>query len=85
MVDIIELIAGVSIVIALGFIVIYVKDSLIGSSEDSKDELEEEAFCEIDIEYLWMNAQKAGTGVNDINDLKRKIQTFKNRNRFYKM
>ena len=81
--DIIVLMAGVSIVIALGFIIVYVQNYLFESSDDLKDELKEDAFCEINMDFMLMNTQKSSR--NDVNDLKRKIQTFKNRNRFYKM
>lgn len=83
MVSITELIAGVSIVIAFGFIVIYFKDFVDRKSEDEAYQPEEEAFCDIDLEFLMQNTAK-NTG-KDIEELKRKIQGFKQRNRFYKM
>lgn len=82
-VSIIELIAGVSIVIALGFIVMYFKDFVWKNSGGQSYQPEEEAFCDIDLEYLMRNTAKT-TG-KDIEELKRKIQGFKQRNRFYKM
>lgn len=83
MMGVIELIAGVSIVIAFGFIVIYFKDFVDRKSEDESNRPEEEAFCDIDLELFMQNTSK-NTG-KDIEELKRKIQGFKQRNRFYKM
>lgn len=85
MVSIIELIAGVSIVIALGFMVIYFKDFVDRKSEDEAYQPEEEAFCDIDLEFLMQNTAKNTGKDKDIDELKRKIQGFKQRNRFYKM
>ena len=78
----VQLIAGISIVIALGFIALYIKDFAINNNADLNVNGEEEAFCEIDMEYLLMNSKDKE--VKNVGELKRKLQDFKNRNRFYK-
>ena len=78
----VQLIAGISIVIALGFIALYIKDFAINNNADLNVNGEEEAFCEIDMEYLVMNSKDKE--VKNVGELKRKLQDFKNRNRFYK-
>ena len=79
----VQLIAGISIVIALGFIALYIKDFAINNNVDLNMNGEEEAFCDIDMEYLLMNSKDKE--VKDVGELQKKLQDFKNRNRFYKM
>ena len=82
-VEMVEIIAGISIVIALGFIVLMMKDYIPNTSIDSSNENEGDAFCEIDMEHILMYSKKEEA--KDVGALKRKIQDFKNRNKFYKM
>jgi hypothetical protein len=79
----VEIIAGISIVIALGFICLMMKDYIPNNSMNTSNDEEENAFCEIDMEHILMYSKKAEA--KDVGALKRKIQDFKNRNRFYKM
>lgn len=82
MISTIQLIAGVSIFLALGFIILFIKDYMT-DSKIVKLEVEDEAFCDINLDYLMMNNQNPFN--QNGNDVSRRIQGFKNRNRFYKM
>lgn len=78
-----DIIVGVSMVIALGFIVLYVKDYFLKDASKPLDENEDETFCDIDLDLLRKKNDTSST--KDVNALKEKIQSFMQRNRFYKM
>lgn len=78
-----DLITGVIIIAGLGFIGVLLKGYLVGNTSNELGNEDEDAFCEIDTEHVLMLADKYKA--KDINELKRKLQDFKNRNRFYKM
>jgi hypothetical protein len=77
------LVAGISIVSAIAYMVIYFKDNLTSTTGDEKNTENPEAFCDIDMNQLLMGTKNSD--VEDIKELQRKIQNFKLRNRFYKM
>lgn len=79
----VQLIAGISIIIGLGFISLLVKDYIIDDMRNDTTNGQEDAFCDIDMEHILMFADKSQA--KDVNELKRKLQDFKNRNKFYKM
>lgn len=83
MVHILDIIAGVSIVIALGFIALYAINHLRKDASVPSDENEDGAFCDIDLDLLMMDTDSSN--VKDLDALKGKIETFMQRNRFYKM
>ncbi len=76
-------ISASAILITAGFIVLYVRDSVFKNSTGTAEGIVEEAFCDIDLEYLVRNMDQSNP--MDIEALKQKIQKFKQRNRFYKM
>lgn len=79
----VEVISGISITIALGFIVLYIKDFVRINSTQQIHENEDDGFCEIDMDYVAMYADDNRS--KDVSELKKKLEAFKNRNRFYKM
>ncbi|TDT46219.1 hypothetical protein CLV90_0265 [Maribacter spongiicola] len=79
----VQLIAGISIIIGFGFISLLVKDYIIDDMRNDSTNVDEDAFCEINMEHVLMFADKSQ--VKDVAELKRKLQDFKNRNKFYKM
>lgn len=81
----VELISGISILIASACIAIIIKDYFLADKEEVRrlNKVEEEGFCDIDLEYILM---RSNTGeAKNIQELKKKLQDFKSRNRFYKM
>ena len=46
-----------------------------------KNQIDE--FCDIDVDHMLMYSDR--DQAKDLNELKRKLQDFKNRNKFYKM
>ncbi|WP_339835785.1 hypothetical protein [uncultured Maribacter sp.] len=79
----VEIFAGISIVIASGFIGLLIRDYIANMFNARSNEIEEDAFCEIDINHMLMYSKKSER--KDVGELKRKIEEFKNRNKFYKM
>jgi hypothetical protein len=79
----IQLIAGISIIIGLGFIGLLLRDFVVDNMNNDNSGNQEDAFCEIDMEHVLMYSDKAKG--KDVAELKRKLQDFKNRNKFYKM
>lgn len=78
-----DLIVGISIMIGLGFVGLLVRDYLVDSTLNDLTEDDEEGVLEIDIEHIMMYSNKSK--LKDVGELKRKLQDFKNRNKFYKM
>ncbi|MEP2239057.1 MAG: hypothetical protein ABJI22_11900 [Maribacter sp.] len=78
-----DLIAGISIMMGLGFIGLMVRDYLVDSTLNELTKDDEDAMFEIDMEHVLMYSNKSK--LNDVDELKRKLQDFKNRNKFYKM
>lgn len=81
--NILDLVAGVSIVIALGFIAMYTKNYLRKDAGISSKQNKDGAFCDIDLEVMMLGNDTSN--VKDIDALKGKIESFMQRNRFYKM
>ncbi|HDZ05455.1 hypothetical protein LCGC14_0071030 [marine sediment metagenome] len=79
----INLIGGISILIGSVFISLLIRDYIINTGFDDFENEEEDAFCEIDMEHVLMYSDTSKR--KDIGELKRKLQDFKNRNKFYKM
>lgn len=78
-----DLIAGISIMMGLGFIGLMARDYLVDSTLNELTKDDEDAMFEIDMEHVLMYSNKSK--LNDVDELKRKLQDFKNRNKFYKM
>ncbi|MEP2280513.1 hypothetical protein [Maribacter sp.] len=78
-----DLIAGISIMMGLGFIGLMVRDYLVDSTLNELTKDDEDAMFKIDMEHVLMYSNKSK--LNDVDELKRKLQDFKNRNKFYKM
>ncbi|TVZ16051.1 hypothetical protein [Maribacter sp. MAR_2009_72] len=81
----VELISGVSILLASGCIAVVVKDYYMADKQEVTrvQERDDEGFCDIDMEYIMMQSNKGDA--KNINELKKKLQDFKDRNRFYRM
>ena len=79
----VELFVGISILIASGFIGLLIRDYIVNNSVDNSNDSEEDAICEIDMKHVLMYSTKSE--VKDVRELKRKLEEFKNRNKFYKM
>lgn len=79
----INLIAGISILIGSGVISLLIRDYIINTSVDDFGNEEEDAFCEIDMNHVLTYSDSSK--IKDVVELKRKLQDFKNRNKFYKM
>ncbi|MDF4220300.1 hypothetical protein PXC01_01800 [Maribacter sp. M208] len=78
-----ELITGILIMIALGYVGFIVQDYLVESTLNDLVEDEEDSIFEIDMEHVVMYSNRSNA--NDVSELKKKLQDFKNRNKFYKM
>lgn len=84
---IVLIIAAISISIALGFLTLYTnnwyssKQEQIDYNENVDSQME--AFCKIDLDGMLV--RQSNVGAKDVSELKRKIQHFKDRNRFYSM
>jgi hypothetical protein len=79
----VELFAGISILIASSFIGLLIRDYIVNNSVDNYKKNELDAFCEIDMDYMSMYSRKSE--LKDVGELKRKLEEFKHRNKFYKM
>ena len=79
----IQLIAGISIIIALAFVSLLLRDFIVDSIDNDNSSDQEDAFCEIDMEHVLMYSDTSKS--KDVTELKRKLQEFKNINKFYKM
>ena len=79
----IQLITGISIMIVLAFVSLLLKDFIVDSIDTDNSSDQEDAFCEIDMEHVLMYSDTSKS--KDVTELKRKLQEFKNRNKFYKM
>tara|TARA_R110000823_G_scaffold231274_2_gene357994 strand:+ start:1419 stop:1661 length:243 start_codon:yes stop_codon:yes gene_type:complete len=79
----VELFTGISILIDSSFIGLLIRDYIANTSVDNSSINEEDAFCEIDVKQVLIYSKKSE--VKEIGELKRKLEEFKNRNKFYKM
>ncbi|WP_405400278.1 hypothetical protein [Maribacter sp. Asnod2-G09] len=79
----IQLITGISIMIVLAFVSLLLRDFIVDSIDTDNSSDQEDAFCEIDMEHVLMYSDTSKS--KDVIELKRKLQEFKNRNKFYKM
>ncbi|WP_282048667.1 hypothetical protein [Maribacter aquivivus] len=79
----VQLIAGISIIIGLGFISLLLRDFIVDGINNDDSSNQEDAFCEIDMDHVLMYSDSSKS--KDVTELKRKLQEFKNRNKFYKM
>ena len=79
----VQLIAGISIIIGLGFISLLLRDFIVDGINNDDSGNQEDAFCEIDMDHVLMYSDSSKS--KDVTELKRKLQEFKNRNKFYKM
>ncbi|WP_282074987.1 hypothetical protein [Maribacter aquivivus] len=79
----VQLIAGISIIIGLGFISLLLRDFIVDGINNDDSSNQEDAFCEIDMDHVLMYSDSSKS--KDVTEIKRKLQEFKNRNKFYKM
>lgn len=86
MISIVELIGGVSILMASGFLLIFIKESVFDQTTEPELEFQNtdssESFINIDIDAL----ADDGTTKNDTEQVKekrRRLESFKIRNKFY--
>lgn len=86
MISIVELIGGVSILMASGFLLIFIKESVFDQTTEPELEFQNtdssESFINIDIDSL----ADDGTTKNDTEQVKekrRRLESFKIRNKFY--
>ena len=79
----IDLVIGISIIIGLGYLGFLVNEYLIDNTVDDLGKTQRDEFCEIDLDHMLMYSDQSKA--KDLNELKRKLQDFKNRNKFYKM
>ncbi|UWX54436.1 hypothetical protein NYZ99_16150 [Maribacter litopenaei] len=86
MISIVELIGGVSILMASGFLLIFIKESVFDQTTEPELEFQNtdssESFINIDIDSL----ADDGTTKNDTEQVKekrRRLESFKLRNKFY--
>ncbi|WP_396632798.1 hypothetical protein [Maribacter sp. R86514] len=78
-----DLVIGILIMGILGYVAFLVQDYLIESTLKDLTEDENDAAFEIDMEHVLMYSNQSKP--KDLNELKRKLQDFKNRNKFYRM
>jgi len=78
-----DLVIGILIMGILGYIAFLVQDYLIESTLKDLTEDENDTAFEIDMEHVLMYSNQSKP--KDLNELKRKLQDFKNRNKFYRM
>ena len=83
----VQVLAAIAIIIALGFIINLAYDykDLKTDSDNSMAEVlfDEQGFCDISLENLMETNSYSEN--KDIESLRLKIESFNNRNRFYKM
>lgn len=79
----IDFVIGISIIIGLGYLGFLVNEYLIVNTVDDLGKTQRDEFCEIDLDHMLMYSDQSKA--KDLNELKRKLQDFKNRNKFYKM
>ncbi len=79
----IDFVIGISIMIGLGYLGFLVNEYLIDNTVDDLGKTQRDEFCEIDLDHMLMYSDQSKA--KDLNELKRKLQDFKNRNKFYKM
>jgi len=78
-----DLVIGILIMGILGYVGLLVRDYLVDSTLNDLTDDDEDAIFEIDMEHVLMYSNQSKA--KDIGELKRKLQDFKNRNKFYKM
>jgi len=78
-----DLVIGILIMGILGYVCLLVRDYLVDSTLNDLTDDDEDAIFEIDMEHVLMYSNQSKA--KDIGELKRKLQDFKNRNKFYKM
>ncbi|MDP2526807.1 hypothetical protein [Maribacter dokdonensis] len=79
----IDFVIGIWIIIGLGYLGFLVNEYLIDNTVDDLGKTQRDEFCEIDLDHMLMYYDQSKA--KDLNELKRKLQDFKNRNKFYKM
>ena len=79
----IDFVIGISIIIGLGYLGFLVNEYLIDNTVEDLGKTQRDEFCEIDLDHMLMSSDQSKA--KDLNELKRKLQDFKNRNKFYKM
>lgn len=79
----IDFVIGISIIIGLGYLGFLVNEYLIDNTVDDLGKTQRDEFCEIDLDHMLMYSDQSKA--KDLNELKRKLQDFKDRNKFYKM
>ena len=75
----IDFVIGISIIIGLGYLGFLVNEYLIDNTVDDLGKTQRDEFCEIDLDHMLMYSDQSKA--KDLNELKRKLQDFKNRNK----
>ncbi|SIQ01434.1 hypothetical protein [Maribacter ulvicola] len=78
-----NLVTVISIIVGLGFIGLLLRNYIVENTSNDFGVEKEDAFCEIDMDHVLMYSDQSEP--KDVRALKRKLQEFKNRNKFYKM
>lgn len=88
MISMVELIGGVSILMALGILLIFVKDSVFDDATTSKLEFQNadhsDSFINIDTELL-ANDETSELNPELVKEKKQRLESFRLRNKFYQM
>jgi hypothetical protein len=86
MITTIQILSGLAILLAIGFIALILKNAVFEKSNSMmqvfEEEPMEESFISVDTEVLLAKEPKNTHGIPQ---LKEKLRQFKNRNRFYDM
>lgn len=87
MISIVELIGGISILLASGFLLIFVKESVFDQTSNAKIEYssspKEESFITIDMDSL--SVGKNTSSSKEAMERKKRIEAFRHRNKFYQI
>ena len=84
----VQVLAAIAMIMALGFMISLISDRIDSKSKNNdkaqtNSKVDEIGFCEISLEK--MTEINSSSGNKDIECLREKIESFNNRNKFYKM
>ncbi len=89
MLSIVELIGGVSVLMASGFILIFIKETVLHQTNDSSSKLElkssqnKESFIQIDMDLITDGSVQKDS--ERIKEKRKKLEAFRLRNKFYQI
>ena len=79
----VDLVLAIGIMVGLGYLGFVANEYLNERAADDMDKNQIDEFCDIEVDHMLMYSDR--DQAKDLNELKRKLQDFKNRNKFYKM